>query len=338
MNLRKLFGTLAGILISIVFLALALYQVDLRAVGTALTAADYRLVAFSAVFTFLSYVFRTARWGLFLQPQKKIPLTRLFPVLVVGFALNNLLPGRPGEFVRAISLGQREGLPKTAGLATVVVERVIDGLTLIAILAFLALGFELPGWGRVVEIVSVAIFAVALVGLLFLLLREDLAMRLLNYGLRFLPARLGQRLNQMLGSFILGLHSLKSPREVLVIVLLSFCVWLCEATQYFLVLTAFGLLDPVTTRAFAAAFTMVAANLSIAIPAAPGGLGPFEGAGVLALSAFGLSKQQSFPAVLVTHFGVQYLLISGLGIFFIAREGIKLTQAVEVDKPVAGSG
>ncbi len=77
MNLRKLLGTLAGILISLLFLALALYKVDFGALAAALASANYGLVAFSAVFTFTSYIFRTARWARFLQPQKKIPLLRL---------------------------------------------------------------------------------------------------------------------------------------------------------------------------------------------------------------------------------------------------------------------
>ncbi len=336
MNLRKLLGTLAGILISVLFLALALYKVDFNVLTSALASADYRLVAFSAVFTFLSYILRTARWRCFLLPQKRIPLLRLYPVLIVGFALNNLLPGRPGDFVRAISLGQREGLPKTLGLATVVVERVVDGLTLIAILVLVSFGFQLPGWGRDAAVISVAIFAVALAGLLFLLWRESLAMRLFNFTIRFLPARLGQRLTQMLGSFILGLHSLRSPRDLLAIGLFSFAAWFSEAMQYVVVLTAFGLFDDARTRVFAALFTMVAANLSIAIPAAPGGVGPFEWAGSLALGALGIASERALPAVLVAH-AIQYLVVSALGVFFIAREGIKLTQAVE-EEPVTGSG
>jgi glycosyltransferase 2 family protein len=328
MTFRRLVGPLAGILVSLVLLALALYKVDLNAIGAALRSANYGLVALAAVFTFLSYIFRTARWARFLQPQKKIPLVRLYPILIIGFALNNFLPGRPGEFARAISLGQREGLPKTLGLATVVVERVADGLTLIALLAFLSLGFDLPGWGQEVETISIAIFAFALGSLLFLLWREQLATRLLNRVLHFLPPRLGQRLGKMLASFILGLHSLRSPRDVLTIALLSLGTWLCEATHYFFILSAFGLLNGVSVRGFAAAFTMVMVNLGISIPAAPGGIGPFEAAGVLALGAFGVARESALPAVLVAH-AVQFVLISGLGIFFIAREGVNLTQAVE---------
>src|SRR5213592_3357191 len=148
---RRILGPLFGLVISGLFLALALYRVDFRQLAGALAAADYRLVVLSSIFTFSGYGFRTARWARFLQPQKRIPLLRLLPMLVIGFALNNVLPGRPGEFARAFALGQREGLPKTLGLATVVVERVTDGLTLLAILAFISVGFDLPGWGRQVE-------------------------------------------------------------------------------------------------------------------------------------------------------------------------------------------
>ncbi|MGB8644517.1 MAG: lysylphosphatidylglycerol synthase transmembrane domain-containing protein, partial [Anaerolineae bacterium] len=161
-NWRKWLGPLVGILLSVLFLGLALYNVKLNDVAAALTTADYRLVLLAGVFTFCSYIFRTARWARFLQPQKRIPIPRLFPVLVIGFALNNLLPARPGEIARAISLGQREGLSKTLGLATVIVERVADGLTLIAILVALSLAFDLPGWGQQAELVSTVIFIVAL--------------------------------------------------------------------------------------------------------------------------------------------------------------------------------
>jgi uncharacterized protein (TIRG00374 family) len=332
MNWRRILGPIVGLIVSLAFLAIALYRVDVNAVGEALREADYRLVVLASVLTLSSYVLRTLRWMRFLRPQKEIGLLRLFPVLVIGFALNNFLPGRPGELARAIALGQREGLPKTMGLATVVVERVADGLVLIALLAIISLGFNLPGWGREVEGLSVVIFALALSTLLFLLWREHLAARLLHSMIHRLPARVGKRLASMLSSFILGLHSLRSPRDVLAIGLLSFGVWLSEATHYFLILTAFGMLSEGSLRALAAAFTMVIINLSISIPAAPGGVGPFEAAGVLALGVFGLARERSLPALLVAH-AVQYVLISGLGILFIAHEGIKSTQEAGKSTP-----
>lgn len=328
MNWRRFVGPIAGLIISLGLLALLLYRVDLVSVAAAFRAADYRLVLLAGVLTTLSYVFRTLRWARLLRPQKRIPLNRLFPVLVLGFALNNVLPGRPGEIARAVGLGQRESLPKTAGLATVIVERVADGLTLITILAVIALGFDIPGWGREVEGISIAVFVVVLVVLLLLLWRERLAMRLLHRLIHLVPIGIGQRITRMLASFILGLHSLRSLRDILSIVVVSCLVWLSEGAHYFLILSAFGWFPGIPQRLLASCFVMVIVNLSISIPAAPGGVGPFEAAGILALSAFGLAREQSLPALLLSH-ALQYVLVTGLGILFVVRTGLGLSAGSE---------
>lgn len=297
----------------------------------ALASADYRWVAVAALLTCTSYVLRTARWGRFLAPSRAIPIGRLFPILVVGFALNNLLPGRPGEFARAYALGQREVLSKTLGFATVVVERVMDGMTLIvflvaALAAFIPLHLELPPLAEQIAVIALVIFGIALGGLFFLLLREPTALRLARALTRWLPHGLGERIEKMLGSFVVGLHSLRSAGDLLVIAWFSVGVWASETTSYFCILTAFGLLPDVSSRIVAAAFMMVLINLGIMIPAAPGGLGPFEAAGVFALGAFRLNETSAASAALSAH-TVQYLLITGLGLLFIWREGISLAQA-----------
>ena len=329
MNKRRTFGTLLGFAISILFLFLALYRVDFAQVAQAIARADYRLVLVSAIFTLSSYVLRTMRWRRLLLPQKTIPTTRLFPILVIGFALNNVLPGRPGEIARGFILGQRERMSKTLGIATVVLERVADGLTLIAILAALAFFIELPGWGQQVETFSVLIFGAALFFMLLMLWREKWMTHLLHRVIHLLPAKFGHRIANMFASFLMGLHSLRSPRDILAILFFSLAIWVCEAISYFLVLSAFNLLNFPSERLLAAFFLMVIVNLSISIPAAPGGIGPFEWAGTLALSAFSVVNAFALPAVLISHM-VQYGVITGLGVVFMAREGIKLTQAAQV--------
>lgn len=337
MNKRRTLGTLAGFAISILFLALALWRVDFAQVADALARADYRLVAFSALFTLASYVLRTMRWRRLLRAQRAIPSTRLFPILVIGFALNNVLPGRPGEIARGLLVGQRERLSKTLGIATVVLERVADGLTLIAILAALAFFIKLPGWGQQVEVISLLIFGAALGFMLLMVWREKWMTRMFHRVIHLLPPRFAHRIANMFASFILGLHALRSPRDVLAISFFSLAIWSCEAFSYFLVLSAFNLLSVPSDRIFAALFLMVIVNLSISIPAAPGGIGPFEWAGTLALSAFGVSSALALPAVLISHM-VQYGLITGLGVFFMAREGIKLTQAAQAIETERAAG
>lgn len=333
MNLRQLVTFIVSLIITGIFLYLALNRVDFGKLGEALASADYRLVLLGTLFTFTNYIFRTARWQRFLVPTKNISLAQLFPVLVVGFALNNLLPGRPGEFARPYWLGQRETISRTLGFATIIIERVADGLALIAFLllsflAFAPLHLDLPPIAETIALASTILFGVALAGLLFLLLREQLALSIFKFFTRFLPHRIANKLEQMLGSFIIGLHSLKSARDSFAIILYSVGIWAFESVSYFLMLSAFNLLPDVPTRAVAAVFTMVLANLGVMIPAAPGGVGPFEAAVIFSLASFGVNETHAASMALTAH-AAQYLLITLMGLFFIWREGISVVRPTE---------
>lgn len=335
LSFRRVLTLLASLAVTAVFLALALNSVDFGRLARAIAAADYRLVLLGGVFTFSGYLLRTKRWQRFLAPTKLVPLMRLFPVLVIGFALNNLLPGRPGEFARPYALGKREQLSKTLGFATIVIERVADGLALVvflllALLAAAALGLDLPPLAQAIGAAATAIFGIALVVLLFLLLREQLALSIFQRLARVLPRGIAVRLERMLGSFTVGLHSLKSPGDVATIIALSLMVWGFESVSYFCMLSAFGALPSLAERGVAAVFMMVLINLGIMIPAAPGGLGPFEAAAVFALASFGLDETTAASVALTAH-AVQYLLITVMGLVFVWREGISLAQAEAVD-------
>jgi glycosyltransferase 2 family protein len=330
---RSLLTFVLSLIITAGFLTLALYRVDFNRFVQAFAAADYRLVVIAAGLTCCGYVLRTVRWQRLLFPTKKIALKRLFPVLVIGFALNNLLPGRPGEFARGYAVGKRENISRTLGFATVVLERVADGIALIAVLLitlalFSRLGIDLPPAAETVAVLASGIFGIALAGLLFLLLRESLALTIFQFFTRFLPHTLAARLERMLSSFVLGLHSLKSIRDVAVVVFSSLGIWACEATSYFLILSAFGALPRALDHVVAAAFMMVLINLGIMIPAAPGGVGPFEAAGIFALSTFGVNESLA-ASVSITAHAMQYLLITGMGLIFVWHEGISLAQARE---------
>ncbi|MBI3915312.1 MAG: flippase-like domain-containing protein, partial [Chloroflexi bacterium] len=237
MNPRRLLGFIFSLLISALFLALALGSVDFGKLAHAFAIADYPLVMLAAGFTLIGYFLRAARWRVLLSPAQKIPLPRVFPVLVVGFALNNLLPGRPGEFARAYSLGKREGISKMLTLGTVVVERVADGIALIAFLLFAFVAFsplhlDLPPVVETIGIVAAILFGIALAGLIFLLRREELALALIRQFERWMPRGLVARFERMLQSFVLGLHALKSSRAAFDIALLSLGVWTMEWLSY----------------------------------------------------------------------------------------------------------
>jgi hypothetical protein len=169
----------------------------------------------------------------------------------------------------------------------------------------------------------VLIFGAAFFGLIFLLVREELALSILRRATQFLPIQIRLRIERMLGSFVIGLHSLRSPWDVAVILLLSLAIWCVEGTSYFLILTAFHALPQDSLRGLASVVMMALVNLGIMIPAAPGGLGPYEAAGVFALGTFQVNETLAASIALAAH-SLQYFLITGLGIFLAWREGISL--------------
>jgi len=147
-----------GLGLTVVFLVLAFQRVDLAAFVDELKSVNYIWLLPSAVCTLPGYALRTVRWQVILSGGARAPLRTLFPVLIMGFATNNLLPGRLGEFWRAYLLGRKRNVRKTFALASVVVERVFDGLTLIALLTLVSVAIRLPGWGVQIELFAAAIF------------------------------------------------------------------------------------------------------------------------------------------------------------------------------------
>ena len=117
--------------ISALFLGIFLSRLDIGETWEILGEANYFALVPAILVYFGSVFFRTFRWQYLLAPVKGLSVRRLYPVVVVGYMANNILPVRLGEVVRAYYVGEREKVSKVAALATIAVERVFDGLTLL---------------------------------------------------------------------------------------------------------------------------------------------------------------------------------------------------------------
>jgi len=310
---------LVGFILTIAFIVLVAHNVDLVEVRRALASANYAFVLPAAILTLSGYGVRTYRWKRILRPSKDVPTLRLFPVLVIGFATNNILPARVGEIARAYALGRRENVSKTLGLSSVILERLLDGLTLVFFISVLSLFFRLPGWGTDLARAGLLIFLAAALLVLLLLAKEDLALGLWERVLNRLPARLRGRLMGMATSAVLGLQALRDPREVVLVAITSLAVWLAEAGSYYLILRGFGLALIGWQSVFAAVLVLVVVNLGIMVPSAPGYIGAFHFFAVLALGAFSVDRETALGVALVSH-AMQYVMITGLGVAFIWQQ------------------
>jgi glycosyltransferase 2 family protein len=326
-----------GFLLTFVFLGLVLWKTDLSELWSALRSANYLYVIPAAFCTATSYLLRTARWQRILLPTRRIPYRGLLAVLMIGFMANNILPARLGEVVRAYVLGRREAISKSLSFATIMLERLLDGVTLLAVLGVLALMMPLPVWGEELAYVAGAVFLIATLGIVVLLLREDLAGRVIHLVLRPLPRSLAAKAAEKADSFILGLHALRGGRAVFELIALSVVIWSVEATFYYLVLTAFNIALPTPTLVLAALLLLVVVNLGIMLPSAPGYVGTFQFFGVLALGVFGVQRELALSATIVAH-GVQYVLVTAVGLLYFGRENISLrtlTSGLQAAEPAA---
>jgi uncharacterized protein (TIRG00374 family) len=251
----------------------------------------------------------------------------------MGFATNNLLPGRLGELWRAHMLGQKRNVRRTFALASVFVERVFDGLVLIGMMVLLSFVVPLPGWGRQIELLAAAIFLGATVGLVLLVWQPVRMQRLLALPLRFAPARASGWITGAMGAFVDGLAVLRSPAVLLPAIVLSVGVWSLEGASYLALSRGVDLHLPPGTRLGAIGLALVTINFGVMVPTSPGGVGAFEYFGTLALGVFGAAAGAALALLLVAH-AVQYALVTGLGLLFFAREHVSPSD-IGRSKPVA---
>ena len=169
-----------GIPVSLFFLFLALRGQHPDEIRDAFSRVDWRLLPLALLLLYTGIAIRAYRWHILLRPVRDIPTRDVFPVMIIGYAANNVLPLRAGELVRAWVLEQRYGVRKTAALATIAVERLFDGVTMLLFVGGAATVIGLNAELRHVALVAAAIFAAAIAGLVFLLVGGTLRERLLR--------------------------------------------------------------------------------------------------------------------------------------------------------------
>ena len=336
--MHKSFRFWLAIGISVLFLGIFLSRLDLRDTWEHIGEANYFLLVPAIIVYFGSVYFRTLRWQYLLAPVKKLRVQRLYPVVVVGYMANNILPVRLGEVVRAYYVGERENVSKVSALATIAVERVFDGLTLLffaAIVgAFLPLAGVLQGladkagvpWVLLALAMSLP-FAGVLLFMVAAAMSPPWFVVLLDRTTGMLPGRIRDRVRGLINVFIAGLASLKDPRRLAVVFLLSLPVWLMEALMYYIVAFSFDLQNTFGLAELAGVILLVTAvsNLATSIPAAGGGVGAFEVAAAATLEVLGADASAAGAYTIVVHAAL-LLPVTLLGFVFLWAEKVSFGQ------------
>jgi uncharacterized protein (TIRG00374 family) len=331
-NLFKRWQFWLGAGISALFLFIALRNLHLSDVWQAVRTANYIWIVPGVAVYFFGVWVRTWRWDYLLRPVKRIPVRRLFPVVVIGYMGNNIFPVRAGEFIRAYLLRKREGVSISTSLATILVERVFDGLVML-MFVFIGLPFTpMPGWLQGMVIAASLLFFGALAVFMILAIKVEWAETVYGWVIdRLVPARFRPPIRGFADRFMAGLQALRSGRAVVMLFLTSIVIWLAETVKYWFVMHAFDFAVPFWVLMLMNGIV----NLATTIPSSPGYVGTFDAPGIEILSIFGVDRALAASYTLVLHVAL-WLPITLLGLWYMTRESLtwrEFTQAQVEESP-----
>lgn len=328
-----------GIIISAAALYFTFSRMDLGNVMGELRAADPFLLALSAAATTGVFWIRAWRWRVILAPVARVPFRSRFAAVSIGFMGNNLLPARVGEFMRAYALSRSEPVPIVASFASLLIERIFDGIAVIALL-FLAMTmpdfppfsgteqiqllntnatFTIAGLARGLGLIVLA--ALVIVSMLVLFPRRAVAV--LERAVSILPMRVRRPIIDALEAFLSGAGILRDPKLLLGTAAWSAFLWTYNALGAWLAFRAFGFSLPFT----AAIFFQSAIALAVSIPSAPGFVGLYHGMAVFLLGTlWGESIEQAGAFAIGFHLA-GFIPITLIGLYYAWRAGISLGEA-----------
>lgn len=323
-----------GVVISVFFIWISLRGLRLGEFWNVVSRANYWWILPGIAVYFVGVWVRAWRWHYLLKPIKSIPTSTMFPVTCIGYMGNNIYPARAGEVLRAVILKRREGVPVSASLATIIIERIFDGVVMLAFvfinlpeLARLTSASGFVGNIQQVAVIGTVAFAAALVVFLLAAMFPTVTARLGGWFIdRVLPARFHEKVTGFMHRFLDGLASLRSPLNILMVFVTSVIIWLFETLKYWFVMHAFGF----TVSFFALMLMNGIVNLATTIPSAPGYIGTFDAPGIAVLGAYGVEQATAAGYTLTLHAAL-WIPITLLGAYYLAREGIRWSDALRAE-------
>ena len=288
---------LATLVVTLLFSYIALDGVHLGQAWRALRTSDYLWLVPALGALALSLGARAARWRSLFAPGRRPPLSTVSNAMMVGYLYNNILPARAGEVARVIVLAKRSDAQPVEIVGTSVLERFFDLIGIFLIFFLAQPWLPAVSWFRVAAILAVALVLLAAVAAAILVTHGERALRVLLRPLERLPFLSRERLERGARELTLGLSGLRNPGVAFAGLFWTIIAWMLTAVLAYFVTLAFHLHVPFACGVL----VTVAVGLAMVLPAAPAAVGVFEGAVLIGMRAYGLSRSAALPYALVLH-------------------------------------
>jgi glycosyltransferase 2 family protein len=308
--------------------ALFLRNADLGLVWKSVTAARKDFLVLALAMVALGFVIRAERWKYLLEPIGHARFRTVLRTTVIGFGASAVLPARAGEVIRPYLLARTEGLSATAAFATIIVERVLDLVAVLSLLAAFLIVFD-PGLEARDSAVFSAIryggfvMAPVAIGAMFVMFfmagHPDRLHAWLLKAEAVLPAKAAAMIARLAKTFAEGFGVVRRPGRLIASVAWSIVLWISIAAGIWAVSVAFGVAMP-----FTGAWLMLAPLVvGVAVPT-PGGVGGFHEAYRIGATAFfGADNNTAVGAAIVLH-AISMLPVALVALLFIVQDGLKI--------------
>ncbi len=293
--MRKL---VLGIVVSAIFIYFSFRGVELDKVLRGIENTNFIFLIPVIILHLISPLLKAVRWGIILSPIERIPLKKLFPIICVGQMAVVMIPVRVGELVRPYLVSSDSKVPLSSSIATILVERIFDLLTVLCISFLVACYAGDSVW---FARIGYSLLAILIVSLLFVYLfyyKTEVMLRLSSPLLNRLSMKFRVQVESLVHSFITGFKIMSSPKKIIYVLLLSFVNWGCFGLGIFMLLQFCNFqLSPIV-----AFVVLISTVIGISLPTAPGMVGNFHFATIVALSLFGISKSEALSFSILFHF------------------------------------
>ena len=313
-----------GIAISLGLLTAAAYHLDWTKVAGAIrTARLWPWMPLAVVSYILGHFVRGVRTRLLVSRDAEMTVATATSVVVVGYAVNNILPARLGELARAGMLTERTGLPVAQSLTVTILERVLDGWILVLFLVATIAVIPVTGAVHEVAIVASIVFVVVTIAVLFVLLAPNPFIGLVSRVTSRLPDRWHDRMIRFSMEIVQGLAYLRRPADAFRVIGLTAIVWTFEAGLFFFLLPAFG----IAMHPGWAFLALTVTNLGILVPSTPGYVVVFHFFCREALRAVGIAGEVAVSYSVFVHLGF-FVPVTLWGVGIILWYGTELGNTI----------
>jgi uncharacterized protein (TIRG00374 family) len=329
---------IVGVVVSGLLVWWVLRDVDPGEVWREVQEARWGLLIAAIAVATSGFLTRSLRWKILLRPIH--PSTRLrsrFAAVNIGFAANNLLPARIGEFARAWSISRMEPVSVSGSFGSLVAERFLDAVAILLLFGFSVWHPLFPAEatlaGRPIGSVFAGVatvFALLAVGLIAVVAFPGPVVRALARLISIVSPKRGELARELLGSFLSGLGALRDPRLLASGLVWSVAIWAWNGVSFWLAMQAFGIDQGYPT----ALFVQAVIALGVAVPSAPGYFGTFHAAAVVALNdVYGVAEEATLAFAFGYHLG-GFFPVTLMGLWYAHKLGLSLSELSHSDRAV----